>query len=81
MSVQNEMRRVKKTNLEYTARRLRMEIETLTRTICVNLDTSLKRPEDLPIPEVDSQVDELKAKWAELIHANSEISAIEEALS
>lgn len=81
MSVQNEMRRVKRTNLEHTARRLRGEILSLTKTICVNLDTTLVAPEQLPIDDIDSQFDELKSKWAELIHANSEIADINEALS
>lgn len=81
MSVQNEMRRVKKTNLEFTAKRLRMEIEGLTRTICVNLDTSLTPAEDLPIADVDGQMDELKDKWAGLNHALSEIERINQELS
>jgi hypothetical protein len=80
MSIQNEMRRVKKTNLEHTVRRMRMEIENLTRTICVNLDTSLTRAEDLPISDVDSQMDELKSKWAELNMAIGEISRLNEEL-
>ena len=80
MSIQNEMRRVRRTNLEHAAKRLRFEIEGLTKTICINLDTSLCRPEDLPISEVDSQMDELKAKWAELLQALSEIARIDEEL-
>jgi hypothetical protein len=80
MSIQNEMRRMKKTNLEYTAKRLRGEIGYLTRTICMNLDTSLTKAEDLPISEVDSQMDELKSKWAELLQAMSEYSRLEEEL-
>lgn len=80
MSAQNEMRRVKKTNLEHTTRRLRCDIEGLTRTICINLDCTLTQPEDLPMEEIDSQVDELKVKWAELLQAISELARIEEAL-
>jgi len=80
MSAQNEMRRVRKTNLVHTSRRLRHEIEGLTRTICVNLDCTLKCPEDLPMEEIDSQVDELKEKWAELLMAISEIARLDEAL-
>ena len=80
MSTQNEMRRMKKTNLEHKAKRLRCEIESLTKTICVNLDTSLTQPEDLPISEVDSQMDELKSKWAELLQSMSEFARLEEEL-
>jgi len=80
MSIQNEMRRVKKTNLEHTAKRLRGEIGHLTRTICMNLDTSLTKAEDLPISDVDSQMDDLKSKWAELNMALGEISRLEEEL-
>lgn len=81
MSVQNEMRRVKKTNLEFTVKRLRMEIEGLTRTICVNLDISLTQAEDLPIADVDCQMDELKDKWGVLNQALSEIERINQELS
>jgi len=80
MSVQNEMRRVKKTNLEYAAKRLRREIEDLARIICLNLDCSLHHPEDLPIGEADAQFDQLKAKWGELVVALAEISRIDEEL-
>lgn len=80
MSLQNEMRRVRKTNLEFTARRLRGEIENLSRIICMNLDCSMKKPEDLPIGETDAQFDELKAKWGELGVALAEISRLKEEL-
>lgn len=80
MSAINEMKRVKRTNLEHSAKRLRSEIEALTRTICINLDTSLCHPEDLPIGEVDSQFDELKGKWAELNQNISEVNRINEDL-
>lgn len=80
MSMQNEMRRTRKTNLEYTARRLRGEIDGLCRLIQFNIDTSLKRPEELPVEEVDSQWDELKEKWAELSVANAEIARLAEEL-
>ena len=80
MSIQNEMRRVRITNLEHTARRLRMEIESLCKTICINLDCGLTKPEALPIDQVDSQWDELKAKWADLSVALAEIARLEEEL-
>lgn len=80
MSAQNEMRKVRRTNLEFTAKRLRTEIASLAGTICINLDTSLRPAEELPIAETDSQFDELKNKWAELVQALSEISKINEAL-
>jgi hypothetical protein len=80
MSVQNEMRRVKLTNLMHKARTLRMEIGALTRTISVNLDTSLTPPENLPVETVDSQWDELKAKWMELNIAVRDIRRLEEEL-
>lgn len=80
MSVQNEMRQVRKTNLEYAAKRLRMEISNLAKVICINLDCSLHHPEDLPIGEVDGQFDELKEKWASLAVALEEISRLEQEL-
>jgi hypothetical protein len=80
MSTLNAMRRVKLTNLEHTAKRLRIEIENLAQILCINLDCSLKRPEDLPIDIVDNQFDELKSKWAELTVALSEIKRLEEEL-
>lgn len=80
MSVQNEMRRTRKTNLEFAAKRLRGEIEALAKIICINLDCSLHHPEDLPIAEVDAQIDELKAKWASLAVALEEISRLEQEL-
>ena len=80
MSTQNEMRRVKRTNLEHMAKRLRGEITSLSKAMCINLDTSLCTPEQLPILDVDSQFDDLKAKWGELIRTLSEIAIIDEAL-
>lgn len=80
MSLHNELRRVKITNLEYTAKRLRGEIEKLAETISINLDCSLKHPEELQIDIVDNQFDELKSKWAELIGAQAEIKRLEEEL-
>jgi hypothetical protein len=74
------MRRTQKINLEFKAKRLRGEIESLARIICVNLDCSLHRPEDLPVAEVDSQWDELKTKWADLTIARTEIKRLEEEL-
>lgn len=81
MSAQNEMRRVKKTNLEYRGKILRGEIDSLCKTIQVNLDCSLRKPEDLPIAEVDVQVDELKSKWGELRVTLAEISRLDEELT
>ncbi|MCE5265718.1 MAG: hypothetical protein LLG97_19590 [Deltaproteobacteria bacterium] len=80
MSTQNEMRRMKKTNLEFKVKRLRGEIEALARIICINLDCSLKRPDDLPIAETDAQFDDLKAKWGELAVVNEEIVRLDEEL-
>lgn len=80
MSIQTGMRRVKLTNLEYTARRHRMEIENLCKTICINLDCSLTRPEALPVTEVDGQWDEVKNKWADLTVALAEIARLKEEL-
>jgi len=81
MSTQNAMRRVRLTNLEHIARRLRLDIESLCKTICINLDVGLfSKPEDLPVNQVDSQWDELKSKWAELTVAVNEIKRLEEEL-
>lgn len=80
MSLQNEMRRTRLTNLEHSAKRLRLEIEKLAETICINLDCGLQRPEDLGIDVLDSQWDELKAKWAELTVALAEIKRLEDEL-
>jgi hypothetical protein len=80
MSAQNEMRRMRLTNLEYGAKRLRAGIESLSRTICINLDTSLCSPENLPIVEVDSQMDDLKLKWMELNQSLEEIKRLQEDL-
>jgi len=72
---------MKKTNLEFTAKRLRGDIKSLCRLICFNLDCSLNRPEDLPIPEVDDQWDDLKEKWGELAAAIEEIRRLDEELT
>ncbi len=80
MSLQNELRRTNRVNLEYTAKRVRQEIVALCRLIAINLDCSLKDPEDLPIPEVDAQMDELKAKWSELRVTNEKIRRLDEEL-
>jgi hypothetical protein len=74
------MRKIKLTNLRHQAATLRMDIGTLARTICINLDTSMTRPENLPVETVDSQWDELKAKWAELNIAVADIKQLEEEL-
>ena len=80
MSTQNAMRKIKLTNLNHTAARLRQEIGTLARTISINLDTSLTRAENLPVEVVDSQWDELKSKWADLTIALADIKRLEEEL-
>jgi hypothetical protein len=81
MSLQNEMRRVRLTNLEHIVRKLRLEIASLCKIICINLDLGLfSKPDDLPIAETDSQWDELKSKWAELIAHKEEIKRLEEEL-
>ncbi len=80
MSTQNAMRRVRLTNLEHKAKTLRIEIENLARIICYNMDCGLNHPEDLPVEIIDSQWDELKAKWAELSIALAEIKRLEEEL-
>lgn len=80
MSLQNEIRRTRKVNLEFMAKRLRGEIASLARIICINLDCSLQKPEGLPIADVDTQFDELKLKWAELNTALAEIARLEEEL-
>lgn len=80
MSLQNEMRRTAKTNLEYKARQLRGEIEHLARTLCINLDCSLHRPENLAVSEMDGQWDDLKAKWAKLLSVLAEIDRLQEEL-
>ena len=80
MSIQNEMRKIKLTNLRHQAATLRMDIGTLARTICINLDTSMTRPENLPVETVDSQWDELKSKWAELTVALADVKRLEEEL-
>jgi len=81
MSTQNAMRQVKLTNLMHTAARLRQDIGALERTISINLDTSLTRPENLPVEIIDSQWDELKSKWAELTVALADIKRLEEELN
>ncbi len=80
MSIQNEMRRVRLTNLNHNAHKLRLEIGELARVISLNLDTSLTRAENLPVETIDSQWDELKSKWAELTIALADIKRIEEEL-
>ena len=80
MNLQNEMRRIQLTNLEHKAKSLRLDIERLCKTICINLDCGLTKPEDMPIVQVDSQWDELKSKWADLTVALEEIRRIKEEL-
>jgi len=80
MSIQNEMRRVKKTNLEFRARTLRSSIDSLCSTIQINLDCDLHKPEDLPVAEIDAQWDEVKAKWGELVSVTEDIRRLEEEL-
>lgn len=81
MSIENEMRRTRKTNLEFRGNRLRLEIESLTRIVRINLDCSLNKPEALPVEEIDGQWDVIKAKWAELNVALAEIQRLDEELA
>lgn len=81
MSLQNELRRTKLTNLEYAVRRLRSEMNALAHTISINIDCSLAPPEHLPMETIDSQFDELKAKWSELNVALSEIERLKAELA
>jgi len=81
MSLQNELRKQNRTNLEFKARRLRDQLKSLAATISINLDTSLRKPEETPVLEVDAQWDEYKAVWGELLQANADIERLNEELA
>jgi len=60
--------------------KLKLKIEGVTRTLRTGLNTALTPPEELEIPLLDEQWDELKMAWAELQGVNSAIAHLEREL-
>lgn len=60
--------------------RLKLKIEGNARHMCQSMNTLLTPPEELEIPLLDEQWDELKMAWAELHVAILDISRLEKAL-
>lgn len=61
--------------------RLRNRIKGTAEAIRVKLNTTRILPDDLDIPVVDEQMDQLKGAWAELISIKSKIAEYERELA
>ncbi|MDD2853544.1 MAG: hypothetical protein PHY09_16790 [Desulfuromonadaceae bacterium] len=66
--------------MKLQAEKLRNRIKGDAEAIRVKLNTTRILPDDLEIPVVDEQMDQLKGSWAELISLKSRIADYEREL-
>lgn len=72
--------RGKMAEAEQKRERLKLKIEGAARHLRQSLNTALTPPEELEIPLLDEQWDELKMAWAELQGVLSDIARLEKEL-
>lgn len=60
--------------------KLKLKITGTAKHICQSLNTTLTPPEDLEIPMLDEQWDELKTAWMDLTIVLGEIAGLQKAL-
>lgn len=76
MSVELEAMRGRLAGLRDQQKKLRLKIEGNARYIRQNLNTVLTPPDDLEIPLMDEQWDELVLAWGELTAVNANIARL-----
>lgn len=80
MSIEREAMRGRLAGLRDKKKRLALRIEGDARAIRTALNTALTPPEELDVPVIDEQWDQLKAAWAELAVVNGDIERLEREL-
>lgn len=81
MSLERAAMRGRLAELQEKERRLKFRIDGDAAQIRAGLNLTLTRHEDLPVPVLDEQWDQLKGAWAELIKVQADISRIERELA
>ncbi len=80
MSLERAAMRGRLSEAKEKRERLRFRIKGEADAIRAKLNTVLTPPDDLDVPVIDEQWDQLKSAWAELAVVNGEIARLEEAL-
>lgn len=80
MSLEREAMRGRLAGLRDKQKKLCSRIEGDARAIRTALNTALTPPEDLDVPVIDEQWDQLKGAWAELAVVNGDIARLEREL-
>lgn len=81
MNVEREAMRGRLSGLRDQQKKLRLRIEGNARAIRTGLNTALHSVDDLDVPVLDEQWDELKAAWGELAMINANIARLEKELA
>lgn len=75
-----EQLRIKLAGLKDRESRLRLRIDGNARLICQGLTPALVPADEIEVPLLDEQWDELKAAWAELQVVKNDIARVEREL-
>ncbi|MFZ2948219.1 MAG: hypothetical protein WA003_01925 [Desulfuromonadaceae bacterium] len=81
MSLERAAMKGELAEMKLQAESLRNLIKGTSEGIRVKLNTTRILPDDLDIPVIDAQMDQLKTSWAELISLKSHIAEYERALA
>lgn len=81
MGVEREAMRGRLTGLHDKRKRLRLRIEAAARAIRTGVNTALTPPDELDVPMLDEQWDQLKTAWGELASVNADIDRLERELA
>jgi len=81
LNLERAAMRGKLAELRETKQRLQLRIEGNARHLCQGLNTFLTPPDELEIPLLDEQWDELKSAWAELQVVNNSLGKLEKELN
>lgn len=80
MNIERAAMKGKLAGLQESQKHLTLRIEGNARSICQELNTALTPVDDLPVPMIAAQMDELVMAWAELQKVLSDINRIEREL-
>ena len=81
MNLERAAMKGKLADLRMTRDRLRNRIKGCADAIRTRLNTTLTPADDLDVPVIDEQWDQLKSAWTDLAMTNSEINRLERELA
>jgi vacuolar-type H+-ATPase subunit D/Vma8 len=81
MSLERAAMKGELVDMRLQAERLRNRIKGITEVVRLKLNTTRIQPDDLEIPVVDEQMDQLKEAWSELLTIKTKIAAYERELN